>query len=588
MKPVATLGFLVVLAGVLLSIPASAQDDEPIVWVAMGDSYASGEGISGTAVDEDNQQSNDDCSRANGATNARAWAVVAREALYPTGQTLFVACTGAITDHYFAQLSEAISRWPEEMDSPDVISFSFGGNNIRFADVIFNCIDLGKLWGADNIPGCDVTEQQLRQRIDMLVGHAPITPEAIASGEFDGALDLPTLLDDAANRVRPGGRIVVTGYPQLVEETARWDSLHRDLFGHCQGVKDYDVGMLRSVTGYFNQQIALAAQAADHRHLAIEIVFIDLATQVYETSEAAPDRHALCSNQPWLNGRTVGFSSGDFRWKRSFHPHQTGHTAAGQHIAAAWEPLPPGAAQLKYRVAFVYPGGGGIPSDVLNVRDGPGTSYDAVATLDASARGVSIVGDPVAVGSAEWVEITHFETTGWVNRRFLVHDVPSTDFCASPLPNVVVDEFAGALEARSDERLSSIISEVHGLSLALEGGLPHNAIRVGPRPYSEGTNINLYFDEDVSIVATFAEYANPLILDVLSGAKSQSCNSHVDGPSVNILGLGVFDSINYLSFHRPESQDGLADWATVIIGFDGDGRGEWKVVSVLILDSWSY
>lgn len=338
---------LVVFVGVAIVFGiarAGAQETEPITWLALGDSYASGEGIPGTAVDSGNLQDTEDCRRANGATDARAWAIVAFEQAYPTRSLediLFVACTGAITDDYFAQLAEAGQRWPDRMSTVDVVSLSFGGNNLRFSNVIRGCLDINSVWGFfDLTPGCDLDEERLRYRIDLLAGNSSITQEDILSGDYEGSLNLPQLYDAIAKVVRPGGRVVVTGYPQLIEETSKWDSGRRRYLHHCEGILASDVGMLRSATGYLNEQIALAVQAANQRHIGVDFVFVDLAAEVYETGDDSGARHALCSPDPWLNGRTIGITSGDWALKRSFHPYQIGHLETGWHLASGWSLAP--------------------------------------------------------------------------------------------------------------------------------------------------------------------------------------------------------------------------------------------------------
>jgi hypothetical protein len=303
-----------------------AQAEPPAVdWLALGDSYSSGEGISGTQPPAEGQS---ECARATGSNGGDpAWAVVAHRALsqeHPNTQE-FVACTGAIADQASDQIAEAQTnggptKW-------DLVTFSFGGNNIRFKEVLLGCLDLNSVWGAlDLSPGCDVDETRLRQRVDMLVGSADIV-----HGEYEGQTTLPGLYDTIADAVRPGGHAYVLGYPHLVEETSRWSRWRTT----CEGIRSYDVAMLRSATGYLNEQIALAVQRADEHYRAegIRFHFVDISTGVYETSNSGADRHALCAPRPWINGVTLGLTSGDWRKDRSFHPNERGHAETGAFLA---------------------------------------------------------------------------------------------------------------------------------------------------------------------------------------------------------------------------------------------------------------
>ncbi len=335
-----TCALAVALSAVVVSMPSGDVAGETQVrWLAMGDSYSSGEGIPGTNPGNAALQGKDNCVRANGdGTDAKAWAVVAAETLgssspgYTFERPFFVACTGAIVDDATTQLAEMRSQVTDaSLQKWNIVSFSFGGNSIGFADVIKGCLDLNSVWGAfDLTPGCDISIEELRRRIDMLAGKTALDPDA-----YVGNVTLPTMYDAVAEAVAPGGHVLVLGYPQLVEEVAKWDSWRRKFLSNCEGVRSYDVGMLRSAAGYLNEQIALAVQAADSRweSRGVRFHFVDIATNVYETSSDPGSRHALCSAEPWLNGQTVGVMSGDWRTERSFHPYQRGHTATGEYLA---------------------------------------------------------------------------------------------------------------------------------------------------------------------------------------------------------------------------------------------------------------
>lgn len=314
---------------VITTAPARAAGP-PLAWLALGDSYASGEGLPGTPEPGDARP---DCARATGEHAAAAWAVSAYRATARREPRLarqtFVACSGAITDDVTDQIAEATAA--TDLRQWDLVSLSFGGNNIKFADVVLGCIDLAHRWNpVDFTPGCDVDEARLRRRVDMLTGARPVDRH-----DYAGSLTLPRLYDIVAARVRPGGYVVVTGYPNLVEEVSRWDPWRRELLGACEGLEAYDIAMLRSVGGYLNQQIALAVEAANARHSqrGVHFMFADLARDVYETGDAANQRHGLCSAEPWLNGRTLGALSRDWRPIKSFHPNQAGHDASGAFVA---------------------------------------------------------------------------------------------------------------------------------------------------------------------------------------------------------------------------------------------------------------
>jgi len=62
-------------------------------------------------------------------------------------------------------------------------------------------------------------------------------------------------------------------------------------------------------------------------------------------------------------------------------------------------------------------------SDVLFVRSAPGPRNSVVGQLSPDASGIVLTGPRRKVGGGEWVEITHGQTHGWVNARFLIEDL---------------------------------------------------------------------------------------------------------------------------------------------------------------------
>lgn len=323
-------------------------------WLALGDSYSSGEGIADTPETRtDSQWPRDDeakagvsrdCRRASGSeTDATAWAPGAYRLVADDlglGALDFVACTGATSWEVRSQLREV--RQTTGNDWWDVVSFSMGGNDILFADIITDCLDLevGQSWRDWFIgdSGCSVTLDQVRARIDMLVGRR--APE---QGEYVG-ITLPAMYDLVADHVVPGGDVIVVGYPNVIEDPSRWGlraawppTRRPGRIGSCAGILGEDAQLLRDAAAYLNSQIAEAVQAADDKYAAsgIRFHFIDIAKDPYESSDAPSDRHALCTAEPWINGVTIDINN-DGAWAyrgRSFHPNQLGYTATATVVA---------------------------------------------------------------------------------------------------------------------------------------------------------------------------------------------------------------------------------------------------------------
>lgn len=353
---------VIVLGGIAASSsapPAGAQDEDgkpprPIRWLAAGDSYSSGEGLPNVAEPT--------CQRADGSneSGSKAYAVVAEEVLNwpleePDGKRGFdfVACTGAVTQDLFDDANGKKQWDPSNNGRFDLVTFSFGGNDVQFAATLFRCLGFsveGALAAASGVAlpgspgplkswtsgaGCP-PEGEIRDRID-----------AMARGEVRiGDRALPAYEDFlrrvASDVATPGNNVVVIGYPALIEDPQFWPLVNQAT-GLCQGIRKRDALMLRGVAGYLNQTIGAAVEDVNAEAINdVRFTFVDINTangdvdpnneHLYEPSSR--DRHNLCAAEPWLNGITTGVFGGDFRYLRSFHPTQEGHNAVGALITS--------------------------------------------------------------------------------------------------------------------------------------------------------------------------------------------------------------------------------------------------------------
>jgi hypothetical protein len=97
--------------------------------------------------------------------------------------------------------------------------------------------------------------------------------------------------------------------------------------------------------------------------------------------------------------------------------------------------------------------------DVLNVREGPGTSFDIVSTLDPTTVDIPVTGKAWLLANSLWYEIAIDSGTGWVNSSFigllgatddatvLVHDMLGNPLAADDfhyLGATIADAFLGA------------------------------------------------------------------------------------------------------------------------------------------------
>ncbi len=297
-----------------------------ISWLAAGDSYASGAGLSRTASA---------CRQGTGTSGHSAtWAVVAAELLRSeeSGTGLepetpkLVACTGAVSDQFFhldgSKKGQGVPEWNSKMHRFNLVTFSFGGDDIGFPNIVEACV-LG------NCP----SDQDVRQKIQQLG----------TTGIDQGDIHIPSypqfLTQVARSVVTKGGNILVMGYPELVEDPTLWPAGKTS----CAGFSVSQADSMRGWAGDLNATIGYAvAQENAMAPNGVHFTFVDAVTgQPTSKSATSPSdpnlfepttgtRHELCSagNEAWLNG----FSELHPETK-SFHPNQAGEDGMGQLAA---------------------------------------------------------------------------------------------------------------------------------------------------------------------------------------------------------------------------------------------------------------
>lgn len=92
--------------------------------------------------------------------------------------------------------------------------------------------------------------------------------------------------------------------------------------------------------------------------------------------------------------------------------------------------------------------------DVLNVRVGPGVSYDIVGTLEPTAEGVMQTGRARNLPGSIWVEVSLSDGPGWVNDYFLGYKGGTDDFTS-----LTIDRIGKIPTAQSMEALGLMVAE---------------------------------------------------------------------------------------------------------------------------------
>jgi len=269
-------------------ISSSAHPD--LTWLAAGDSYSSGQGLpdrSGSCAQADPQD----------GRGPAAWGVMAAQALANSHQlslaapVRLVACTGALTYQFFNGTGGKSPHPPEYTPADgkfDVVSFTFGGDNLHFTSFIEDCM----------FHSSCPSESQEEQNIDNL-----------------SSTYLPFLTKVANNVVVHGGQVIVVGYPLIMARPQAWplaDQLVHNLYLMGRG----EAKEIRTLAVKLNTMLATdVAKANANRPNGVHFTFISLTSPDPKLGIDPGDPylftgHELGSGEQWLNGLEVGLTHG--------------------------------------------------------------------------------------------------------------------------------------------------------------------------------------------------------------------------------------------------------------------------------------
>jgi lysophospholipase L1-like esterase len=279
-----------VIAAVVLSVAglqaSAAGAAGPLV--ALGDSYSSGEGA--PPFEPASHRGRNHCHRSTGA-----WPIRLAHASGMRARS--VACSGAKVEDLLE--SDARRKNPETRLGqvaqlaqlaalrPSTVTLTIGGNDVGFAKVLRDCVDLGDCRAAYRPEGAD----RLDGRIAALEAQLPQVYSAVRSAA-------------------PGARLVVLGYPRIFP---REPSSSR-----CAAMLGLSAGEMR----YLNQKADLLNEAIRRAALSVRATFVD----VFDVLEG---HEARCGDKDWMNRIEAP------RVAYSFHPTRAGQGAIARAAIAA-------------------------------------------------------------------------------------------------------------------------------------------------------------------------------------------------------------------------------------------------------------
>lgn len=422
--PIASVLVSVVATTAVTPARASGADGAPtrVTWQSTGDSFASGEGVLGNTGA---------CAQSPSAYGPRG-ARLLRDAGWEIAIETFTACTGHLVEDVFNRRTAtptqgSLWEWGREQggaERVDVLTISFGGNDIGFADVLADClVGLPDSWGefllggiASSFTGCDISEQELITRAAAL---ADPTRQGCTGRRADGTdgFDCQLVLEDrrgsivdfyydlVARHLTRRGRLYVVGYPRVFADTDQWPAWAAVA---CQGVKRGDAEKLGRVAERLNNVLQDAVSRANQALGSERVVFVDRFA-IYRDGQ-----HELCGRgEDWLNGIAYDRDgSGERRLETSFHPNAAGHEATA-HL-------------LVERAEATFPRGPAI----IEV---DGDSVAGVAFGTPAEQAIAAVTTAVGTGAAS--------DSGW--KQFIAAEDLSEDEFVDPGEFYASDDYLG-------------------------------------------------------------------------------------------------------------------------------------------------
>lgn len=220
-------------------------------YVALGDSFSSGVGTGSYTLSST-------CKR-----SVYAYPYLVAQQRKNTALT-FVACSGATTADLLAtQIQEVTS-------TTTIVTLTIGGNDIGFADLIYQC----------TVADCSAALDSTTANLEGTLGKS-----------------LDTVYTTIKRRAAVGAKIVVLGYPEVFSGASCFGTL---------GISSTEESKANQLADALDQLIA--------DHAALDGV-------TYQSAIVPFRGHAVCSSSPWLNGLNLA-NTGE-----SYHPNRAGHSS---------------------------------------------------------------------------------------------------------------------------------------------------------------------------------------------------------------------------------------------------------------------
>lgn len=306
----------------------------PVSWLAAGDSYSSGEGIPGSGMTPA-----DDCAQSTRAYGPRAADILRRTREWQVAPLAFTACTGAVISDFYNHPNKSHppqTAWARDVGTSDgrfdVVTMSFGGNDVDFGGVLKRCYvpnDWGNAFNGEFADGCGLDAEALTRRIENLTnGTSTTRPDTPYVPGHDKVTLTDFYAQVAADHLKPDGVLVVVGYPRLFAPSNQWASWRNDV---CGFVSAADADLLGDAAQQLDDvQIEAVKTARQQVGDGVQIRYVSRLDE-FDNDGAS---HSLCSADiSWMNGLAFITRNGEVRLEHAYHPNEVGHQVTARDVA---------------------------------------------------------------------------------------------------------------------------------------------------------------------------------------------------------------------------------------------------------------
>jgi lysophospholipase L1-like esterase len=369
----------VIVVAAVSMIPTAADASPlggsgPGEYVALGDSYAAGEGVDpafGGGYYDGTDTATNRCHRSNRSYVPQVAELLTSVGAIVEGRWLFPACSGDRTEHLFTRSGNDHSAGAvAQLDHLDVntkfVTLSIGGNDVGFGDALRSCAESVSLVLAEWIGPAGASASACNNTINS--AQALLDSNAVARQLVD--------VYRAVLERAPNARLVVVTYPRIFPNDANYT-------GHTVSGRKYCVtgGTAAAGTGYRSSTV----NRFNRLHTQLNRSIVDTVKHV-RTVDELPGRisvvrldtdelatHTLhCGDTgnpaPYVNGTRVAFDP-DVVSQASFHPNDAGHSAFVPYVAAQLAPAGP------FVLRANDPNGMAIDGGTLRIRAGTGAAH---------------------------------------------------------------------------------------------------------------------------------------------------------------------------------------------------------------------